>query len=302
MNTFINALLPVFGLIVVGVVFKYYRFPGDTFWPMASRITYFVLFPALLINRLATAQLEGLALVPLILAIALPILAVSFLLLVSQPFLRVSRPAFTSIFQGSIRFNTYVGLAAVAVLYGSQAVTIAAVALVIFIPLVNILCVTVLIRYGVHAAAGWRMVFRSLVRNPLIIACVIGFGLSWLGIGSPLLLGEMLDILSRAALPMGLLTVGADLNLHAVRTAVFPILLSSSLKLLGLPLLTLLACRLLHVDDLATAVIVLFAALPTATSAYILAQQLGGDEKLMAGLLTVQTLLAILTMPLVAAL
>jgi hypothetical protein len=84
-----------------------------------------------------------------------------------------------------------------------------------------------------------------------------------------------------------------------VQTGVWPVLVASGLKLLILPLLTTLACRLLGIDELAMAVAVIFAALPTATSAYILAQQMGGDAQLMAGLLTVQTLAAVVTMPLV---
>jgi len=75
-----------------------------------------------------------------------------------------------------------------------------------------------------------------------------------------------------------------------------PVLVDSGLKLLILPLLTALACRLLSIGDLAMAVAVIFAALPTATSSYILAQQMGGDARLMAALLTVQTLAAVVTM------
>ncbi|MFP4436282.1 MAG: AEC family transporter [Chloroflexaceae bacterium] len=299
MNTFIVALLPVFGTIVVGYLFKRYTFPGDAFWPLAARITYFAFFPALLINNLAPAQLADLAIGRLILAVLLPTLLVALAVTLARPYLRISGVAFTSVFQGSIRFNTYVGLAAIAALYGSPGITLVAIILAVLVPLVNVLSVLMLTRHGSVRSLHWRDTLLALAQNPLIIACVLGIALNLSGIGLPFVTGELLEIFARAALPMGLLTVGADLDLRAVRTGVLPVLVSSGVKLLILPLLTALACWLLGIGDLAMAVAVIFAALPTATSAYILAQQMGGDAQLMAGLLTVQTLAAVVTMPLV---
>jgi len=299
MNTFIVALLPVFGTIVVGYLFKRYTFPGDAFWPLAARITYFAFFPALLINNLAPARLADLAIGRLILAVLLPTLLVALAVILARPYLRISGVVFTSVFQGSIRFNTYVGLAAVAALYGSPGITLVAINLAVLVPLVNVLSVLMLTRHGSIRSLHWRDTLPALAQNPLIIACVLGIALNLSGIGLPFVTGELLEIFARAALPMGLLTVGADLDLRAVRTGVWPVLVASGLKLLVLPLLTALACRLLGIGDLAMAVAVIFAALPTATSAYILAQQMGGDAQLMAGLLTVQTLAAVVTMPLV---
>jgi hypothetical protein len=299
MNTFIVALLPVFGTIVVGYLFKRYTFPGDAFWPLAARITYFAFFPALLINNLAPARLADLAIGRLILAVLLPTLLVALAVILARPYLRIPGVAFTSVFQGSIRFNTYVGLAAVAALYGSPGITRVAIILAVLVPLVNVLSVLMLTRHGSVRSLHWRDTLLALVQNPLIIACVLGIALNLSGIGLPFVTGELLEIFAQAALPMGLLTVGADLDLRAVQTGVWPVLVASGLKLLILPLLTALACRLLGIDDLAMAVAVIFAALPTATSAYILAQQMGGDAQLMAALLTVQTLAAVVTMPLV---
>jgi predicted permease len=70
------------------------------------------------------------------------------------------------------------------------------------------------------------------------------------------------------------------------------------LKLAGLPLLTAACCWLLGVDGLAWTVAMIFAGLPAATSSYILARQLGGAPGLVANILTLQTLAAALTLPL----
>jgi hypothetical protein len=300
MSTFLTAIVPVFVVIAIGYGFKYYDFPGDNFWHLAARITYFAFFPALLVDRLATAQLEDVSIGLLALGLALPVLAMTALLLLAQPILRVSNPAFTSVYQGSIRFNTYIGLAAAGALYADPGLAVAAIALAILVPLVNVLSVTILATYAAQQAVSVRRVARSIFTNPLIIACAIGIVLNWSGLGLPFGTQAILDIFSRAALPMGLLTVGAGLNLAAVRASTAPVVVASALKLLLLPLLALLVCRFAGIESLTAAIVILFASLPGAPSAYILAQELGGDTQLMAAIITVQTGLALLTMPLVA--
>jgi malonate transporter and related proteins len=142
-------------------------------------------------------------------------------------------------------------------------------------------------------------VARQIVTNPLILACLAGAVLNLTGIGPPPVLGEMLRLLGRAALPIGLLAVGAALDLEAARRAKRVSGLASLLKLAALPALAYGLGAAFGADGVALSVGVVFAAVPTATSAYILARQLGGDAALMANLCTLQTLLALVTLPLV---
>jgi hypothetical protein len=197
--------------------------------------------------------------------------------------------------------NTYIGLALAAALYGETGLAAAAVAVAVIVPVVNILCVGSLARFG----AGGRMTApgtaAQLARNPLILACLVGLGLQWSGLGLPPVLAPMLDILGRAALALGLLAVGAGLDFTALKGAGRVAAATSALKLLALPGLTGLLCLAFGVGGVAAAVAVLFNGLPTATSAYILARQLGGDHRLMAGLITLQTALAIASLPLIIA-
>lgn len=292
-----TALLPIFCLILIGYIFNYYKFPGDAFWPLAEKLTYYALFPALLVVKLATANLEGIEILPMMVALMIAIIIVSFLLLISRAKLSIQKRAFTSIFQGSIRPNTYVGLASSATLYGELGLTMAAVALSAIVPLVNLLSVTILIIFTSGARSGVRKVIISIITNPLILACAIGIGLNLSGIGLPYGTGTILGIFSRAALPLGLLSVGVSLDIGSVKSTTFPLILSSSMKLLILPLLTALSCKIIGVGHPEASIAVLFNSLPAAASAYILARQLGGDFKLMAAILTVQTVLAVITMP-----
>jgi hypothetical protein len=142
-----------------------------------------------------------------------------------------------------------------------------------------------------------KTLMRAVAGNPLILACLLGIFLNASGLGLPLGSGAVLEILSRAALPLGLLAVGAALRLHVALTRPRELISTALLKLLLQPLLTFSLCWTAGLSDLATAILVLFAALPGAPSAYILARQLGGDAELMAAIVTIETAISIMTLP-----
>ena len=297
MTATLGALAPVALVIALGWGLRRARFPGDAFWAPAERITYYVLFPALLVNNLAGAPLAALPVAPMALATASAILAGAAAMMVLKPRLGVDGPGFTSLFQGAIRLNSYAGVAAALALYGEPGVTLAAVVLATFIPLVNLLCVGVLGRYAGATPAGWREAGRSIARNPLILACLGGAALNALGIGVPLGLGAVLDVLGRAAVALGLLCVGAGLSFAGIRDAGRGIAATCAVKLIGVPLVAALACALLGLEGVSAGVVILFAALPTASSSYILARLMGGDAPLMSQVVAATTVGAAITMP-----
>lgn len=293
------AIAPVFLLIFLGYAARARRLLADGFWEPAERLIYFVLFPALLIETLASAELADLDIAPMAGALVAAIAVLVAVLLLLRPLLRLPGPAYTSVFQGVVRQNTYIGLAVAFAVYAEQGLAAAAVAVAVIVPLVNLLSVTVLARFGSQGQASWRGAARQVARNPLIIACAIGIALNATGIGLPPVIGPLLQILGRAALPLGLIAVGAGLDLAAARAAGPPVALAAGLRLIVLPAVTALACQALGVGPVATFVAVLFNGTPASPSSYILARLLGGDARLMAGIITVQTALSLLTLPLV---
>jgi hypothetical protein len=297
-----TALLPVFILIFMGYVCKQLNFPGDGFWVAAERMTYFVFFPALLINKLAFSSFAASTALPMAASIMAAIVTVSAGLLILRPRKLWAGPVFSSVFQGSIRFNTFVGLASISALLGPSGVTLAAVAIMAMIPLINLLCVPTVAYFGHANAGGLDRMLWEILRNPLILACIIGFFINMSPIPKPTELFQVFDLLGRAALPVGLLAVGASLQITSLHTNISGLVVSSFLKLILSPLITALFCLLFQVSGDAKTVAVLFAALPTAVSAFILARQLGGDITLMASIVTVHTILAVGTMPLMLAL
>jgi len=296
------ATLPIFLLIFLGALFRRSGFLGEAFWEAAERLTYFVLFPALLVATLANADLAALDAAPMAAAIAASLLLMSALLLALRPWLRVDGPAFTSVVQGVLRQNTYIGLAASLALFGRVGLAAAAIAVATIVPLVNVLSVAALQRYGRTHKPSMRGALRALARNPLILGSLLGLALNASGLGLPPIVAPMLDILGRGALAIGLLAVGAGLDFAALRESRRVIGVTAALRLLAMPALTALVCLILGVAAIPATVAVLFNGLPTAVNAYILARQLGGDAPLMAGMITAQTALAMLSLPFVLAL
>jgi len=274
-------------------------FPG-TFWRDAERLTYYVLLPAMLLSTLAAAPTVGVDGVPAISmagAIISAVVAVTGLGLFLQARLRFDGPVFASIFQGAMRPNTYVALAAAAALFGQEGLLLAALALLVMVPVVHLLCVPVMSFFGGEEGCGAGQIIGMLLRHPLLLACAAGFAVNLSGLPLPAPLFEAARLLGGAALPLGLMAVGAGLTLKELPAAWGPLLVSCLLKFLALPGLTWLACTLYRTPPRAAAICVLFAAVPAASSAYTLARQLGGDDRLMAAIITGQTILSAFTVP-----
>lgn len=296
MTAILLAVAPIFALIALGWALRRWLWPAPEFWASIEVLTYYVFFPALLVMTLSQARLTW-DVVPFLAVLVGVALVVAGILTLIRPLLRIDGPAYTSVFQGSIRFNTYVGLATASALFGSEAVALLALAIAVMIFPVNILSIGVLARHASGIPPSFAATLGEIGRNPLIIASIVGLMLGALHLKLPPVIGPVLDILSKAALPLGLVAVGAGLNLGTVAARGMAVAVATTLKLAVSPLLALGASKALGLDPLATTMAVLYCALPPAPTSYILARRLGGDTELIAALITVHTLLAALTVP-----
>lgn len=294
----VAALAPIFLLIVIGYGLRRSGTVPDAFWPPAEKLTYYLFFPALLIDSTARADLEGVDLLGLGGSLVAAMLLVAATLLLLRRAITPDGPAFTSVFQGAIRVNTYVGLAAGAALFGREGTALMAVGVIAIVPLVNVLSVVALGRWGTSPTTGWRSAAIAVGKNPLIVAVLIGAALNLLGVHAIPVLTPLMAILGAASLPLGLLAVGAGLDLPAARAAGGKVVVSSIVRLGVVPGLTLLFGWQAGLAAMPLAVAVLYNGLPTSASAYVLSRQMGGDHTLMAGIITAQTLAAAVSLPL----
>lgn len=296
------ALAPIAILIALGSILRRRQVVADLFWAQAERLSYYVLLPALFIYGLANARLDGLPIKEMAATLVISTVVVSLIMVFGRRWMRIDDAGFTSIFQGAVRFNNYVGVSAAAALFGAKGIALAAVANAAIVPTVNVLCVLVFARYGNIGRLSVRNVLKQLALNPLVVACVIGILFQVTGLQLPDSPNQVLKSLGQASLPLGLLCVGAALEFSSARTWIRPTVIASVAKFGLMPIVTVIACHAFSLTAEAATAALIFQALPTASSAYIMARQLGGDAPLMAGIVAVQTVLAGLMLPLAVAL
>lgn len=293
-----NALAPVFLLILIGYGIRRFGWIDNAFWPPAERITYYVFFPALLIASGARADLSGDQVWPMAGALFCATLFTALIALLLKPTLGLKPAQFTSFFQGTIRPNTYVGVVAAFLLWGDDGLALISIGILAVVPLVNLLCVTVLVVWGDgHEGARTPMkAVREVARNPLVLACLVGFGLNALDISLPSVIVPLLDILGRAALPIALMAVGAGLDFPDLLANRWVASKASALKLIALPAMAWALADAFGVEGQAFQVSVLYATMPVSASSFILAREMGGDAPMVAGIITASTLAAMGTM------
>ncbi|MBM3115692.1 AEC family transporter [Jeongeupia naejangsanensis] len=299
MHSILVALAPIFLLIVMGFVLRQRQLLAETFWLPCEQLNYFYLFPALMFSQVAKANLAQFPVRPIAVALLGAVGIGALLLYAWRAWSKQPGSVFSSVIQGALRPNTYVGVAAAAAMFGSTGLTLTSISIAVAIPLLNVASIIILVRYGNGGTPSFRLLAKALVKNPVISAVLLGALFNFSGLSLPSVADQMLTILGSASLPLGLLAVGAGLDVEAARSARGPVLQSTLVKLLLVPLLTLWFGIALGLSGPALTTIVLFNALPCTPSAYIMAKLLGGDHRLAAGIITVQTALAAITMPLI---
>lgn len=303
MAAILAALLPVFLLIIMGFALRRYMLTEDAHWIGLEQLVYFVLFPALLIQTLARANLASVPIAGVGGALLLSVLIMAaFCLALRRPLgvaLGVDGPAFTSIFQAATRWQTFVALAVANNLYGDAGVALASVAMVAMIPVLNINSVLVLARYARPQRLAWPQLLLAIAKNPLIWACVIGLALNLTRIPVPPVAHDFADALGRSSLAIGLLVVGAGLRIGELIRPGAAASLAVFLKLIAMPALAIGLAILFGLGGVNLAVVACCASVPAASNSYVLAKQMGGDAPLLAQILTLQTMLAVLTMQIV---
>ena len=285
-------LLPDFALILLGFGLRRLLHLGDHFWSGLEKLVYFVLFPALLFHAIARTHIDFAAAAPFV-ASGLAAMGGGMLLgYLARPLYGPRPMVFASQFQCAYRFNSYIGLAVAASLHGAAGIAAMGILIGAMVPVANLASVWMLARHGQLG------VMRELVRNPLILATCAGLLFNLGGATLPQGAEQFLGRLSQASIALGLLAVGAALRLRGDAGHRLAAVFLLGVKLLAVPAIAWLAARALGLQGVYFDVVVMFGALPAASSAYILAMRMGGDGAGVAWLISATTLGAMLTMPL----
>lgn len=204
---------------------------------------------------------------------------------------RIDKRTHAASAQVAFRFNSFIGLALADRLAGPQGLLMIAVLIGVCVPLFNVAAVWPMAR---HANSGF---LRELLRNPLIIATATGLVANLLGFTMPVWLEPTVMRIGGASLALGLMAAGAGMQLVHLSQAKALAVAVLSIRHLILPIVALELSRLFSLSPPQTTILLAFSALPTASSAYVLAARMGYNGGYVAGLVTLSTILGVLSLP-----
>lgn len=288
-------LFPDFSLILCGYLICRYTALNRPTWDQAERLVYFFLFPVLLFYSIVRTPIDLGSASHLIVS-GLLVGLVSILGSYALPHLpgfrtHIDLRMHAAGAQVAFRFNSFIALALAERVAGPQGLLLIAVLIGVCVPIYNVAAVWPMAR---HAQLGF---WRELVRNPLIVATASGLLCNLVGLRVPEWAAPSLQRIGAASLALGLLSAGAGMQLGSLARAK-----TLSLALLGIrhflaPLLAWALAQAFELDRLQTQVLLAFSALPTASSAYVLASRMGYDGAYVAALVTLSTLLGMISLP-----
>jgi predicted permease len=285
-------LVPDFLLILCGLVLCRWTALGRSVWEGVERMVYYLLFPVLLFNSILKSPLQPGATLGLALAGVGVVGCGIALAYALRMWPAVDARLHASGAQTAFRFNSFIALALAERLAGPQGLAWVALLIALCVPLCNVAAVWPLARHG---GQGY---VREIVRNPLILSTLAGLVANLAGVQFPDVVSAALQRLGLAALPLGLMAVGAGLKFGGLKPAPGLATALLAIRHVLLPMLAIGLCLWLTLPAAQALILVGFAALPTAPSAYVLAVRMGGQGAYVAGLVTVSTLLCALSLPL----
>lgn len=294
-----ESILPIFAIVLLGVALRRMPFIDQSVWPGLETLGYYLLFPMLLFLTLATADFSDLKLGAVSMVALLSVFIMGLLLLALRPLVRangMTDSRYTSLFQTSSRWNAFIALAIAEKIFGTTGLAIVALVMAVIIIPINMLNLAVLIWYGT-GARNMTTLIKRMAGNPLILGCMGGLFVNALPYGLYPPLEQAIDLIARTALGLGLLMVGAGLQVNDALRPGAATLVSVALKLIIFPLIMGGLALSFGLAGETVMILVLCASVPTALNGYVLARQMGGDTQLYAAVSTVQTAASFITIP-----
>ena len=288
-------LFPDFSLILCGYFLCRFTGLNRSVWQQIEFLVYYFLFPVLLFYSIAKSPLDIQATSSFLLAgisMGLSGIALSY----SLPYwpwigAKIDRRDHAAAAQIGFRFNSFIALALVERLSGAEGLLLISVLIGFCVPMFNVGAVWPMARHG---DAGFG---RELVRNPLILATTSGLAFNLLGFSIPTIIEPSLSKIGAASLALGLMSAGAGMEIKALNQGKLLGSLVLTLKHLLLPCIAWSLAQIFKLSDLQTTVLLIFSALPTASTCYVLAARMGYNASLVAGLVTLSTMLGMLSLP-----
>jgi predicted permease len=293
---FAQLLFPDFSLILIGYLVCRFTPLNRAVWTQVEQLVYFLFFPVLLFHSILKSPLDISAASNLVgagWALGLGGIALAY----SIPYWpglknHVALRQHAASAQIAFRFNSFIGLALAERLAGGPGLLVIALLIGVSVPLMNVGAVWPMARHGQRGFLG------ELVRNPLIIGTASGLLANLAGLTIPAWAEPTVTRIGGASLALGLMAAGAGMQLSALNHAKLLGVAVLAIRHLLMPLLALLLCHLFGLNPVQATILLLFSALPTASSCYVLAVRMGYDGAYVAALVTLSTVLGMVSLPL----
>jgi predicted permease len=295
---FVDATIPVLLFMAIGIILKHTHFLVDAGWHAIERLVYYILFPALLVHSIINIQYDTVMFLPMVSALNIAALIMFILSFFAWFDRSLNGVRFTSILQNNIRFNGFFAMTIASQYQNGKFLSLVAIGTGLLIPTVNILSVWSLLIWG--KASQKESPVMGLFKNPLILACIVGFVLNYCDVDLTKQVTVPLDMLGQAAMPIALIAVGKGIDFELFEQTQLSPLVWAFIRAILYPMVTFFTCHLFGVHDFNIILAAtLITAAPTATNSYILARQMGGDAPYMASLISASTLISVITMPII---
>jgi malonate transporter len=298
----LDSIAPVFLVIALGYVLRRQGMIDEKFLNVSDRLIYFIFFPALLFWKIGKPSPSGGLDWNLILAVISAVFVIFVLGLLFVKLFRIQDYEVGSFSQGCYRFSTYIGMAVIFSALGEAGVRSFGVLIGFVIPFINILAVSSLIWFSGESYAWNRQALilgKAMISNPLIIACGCGIAYSSLKTPFPTFVDNTLGLMALLALPLALISIGGSLTFTKFKGNASLALISTVFKLVLLPIIGYFLLWTFDVSGLSSKVAMLYFALPTSPSNYILSAQLNSDVDLAGATVVISTLLCVVSLSVV---
>jgi len=294
----INTIIPIFSIITLGWFVRFKGFIQPEFLGPANRLVYYLAIPAMIFHAIAKASLKANFDVTVLLITLLSVLIVFAVAWCVGLFWGIRQGALGTFIQASFHGNLgYIGLAVAFYSLGNDGFVRASIIAGFTMILQNFLAVVALQWNSddISAPENKGAVVLRVLGNPVILSAFAGILFSFSGLRLPMVMDRSLKILSRLALPMALLPIGASLSFKLMQAKIFQLFSSSFLKLILLPGLGVILYRVFHIDPQGYLPGLILLASPTATLTYIMAKEMNGDEDFAVAAVSICTMVSAVT-------
>lgn len=290
----LNATIPVFLLMILGIVFKKLGWIDDVFASKMNKFVFLVPLPVLLFEDLATTDFFAVWDLRFVLFCFVVTLLSIIIAAILSCFLK-DKSIQGEFIQASYRSSAaLLGIALIQNIYDDAGM--APLMIIGSVPLYNIMAVIVLSFFQPERKKldkdVWIKTIKGILTNPIIIGIVVGLIWSVLKLPLPTIIHKTVNNIAHLATPLGLISMGASFHVSQVKEKIKSILISSMIKLFGFCILFLpLAIALGFTTEKLIAILVMLGS-STTVSCYIMAKNMGHEGIVTSGVIMLTTLLS----------